>query len=988
MADALADPRVLATVSGPEAARARQLGDLLAAGARLLGEGASAETVLWHVWDGTRWPARLRDAAESAGASGTYARSAHRDLDAVVALFDLAARVEERQRGLGLQAFLDEIDEQQIPADSLAERGVRGDGVRLLTAHRAKGLQWRLVVVAGVQDGAWPDLRRRGSLLHADRIDPAGIGQPASRSALLADERRLFYVAVTRARERLVVTAVASPSEGGDQPSRFVSELGVPVPDVPEGRPRRPLSLRGLLGELREIAETTTDDAVRHEAARRIARLVGTVPAADPDRWWGVHDASAADTPVRPAAEPLALSGSALDSLMACPLRWFLAREAGGHTASTVAQGFGSLVHGLAEAVVRGEVEADVDAMVAHLDDVWDQLDFAVPWASVAERREAEKAIARLVAWHTADRGREVLAVEHEFSVALTVAGDEVVLRGYMDRVERDTEGRVVVVDFKTGKSFPRDKDVAAHPQLGVYQVAVRAGAAAEIAGPDAPPGGAELVHLRRDVRGKVKIQHQPAPSDDDAWVADEQLAQAVRTVRDEDFVATVGRACDYCEFRACCPAQPEGGTIVLGAGATAVTAVAAPPVRLRDEQHLVEVLGTPLSDEQLRAVTAPLEPSVVVAGAGSGKTTVMCARVVWLVGRGMVAPEQVLGLTFSRKAAAELASRIRVALARLGPVHDGAADRPLEAAVEVGEPTVSTYHAYAGSLITEHGLRLGIEPDLRVVADATRYQLAARVVAGAPASATTLSHHLPTVVEYVLELDSQLQDHLVSPDAVHQHDRRLRARLAAEEQTAGVLRAVDVSGARDDLLGLVAAYRQAKDEAGIAEFADQMAGGARLAIECPEVGDAERERFRVVLLDEYQDTSVSQRRMLQGLFADDRGRGHPVTAVGDPCQAIYGWRGASADNIDAFPQHFPKVDGSEAALHHLTVNRRCASGVLDLANLLAQPLYEAHPSGRAAGRTGVSAAGHGARGAAPHCRRRGRVGRRRGVAAARAPHG
>jgi len=370
-------------------------------------------------------------------------------------------------------------------------------------------------------------------------------------------------VAVTRARERLVVTAVASPSEGGDQPSRFVSELAVPVPEVPEGRPRRPLSLRGLLGELREIAETTTDDAVRHEAARRIARLVGTVPAADPDRWWGVHDASAADTPVRPAAEPLALSGSALDTLMSCPLRWFLAREAGGHTASTVAQGFGSLVHGLAEAVVRGEVEADVDAMVAHLDDVWDQLDFAVPWASVAERREAEKAIARLVAWHTADRGREVLAVEHEFSVTLTVAGDEVVLRGYMDRVERDTEGRVVVVDFKTGKSFPRDKDVAAHPQLGVYQVAVRAGAAAEIAGPDAPPGGAELVHLRREVRGSVKIQHQPAPSDDDAWVADEQLAQAVRTVRDEDFVATVGRACDYCEFRACCPAQPEGGTIV-----------------------------------------------------------------------------------------------------------------------------------------------------------------------------------------------------------------------------------------------------------------------------------------------------------------------------------------------------------------------------------------------------------------------------------------
>ncbi len=578
LAEALADPRLLATLPGAEAPRARRLGTLLADGAVLLGDGASAESVLWHVWDGTRWPARLREAAESSGWSASQSRSAHRDLDAVVALFDLAARAEERQRGLGLQAFLDEIDEQQIPADSLSERGVRGDGVRLLTAHRAKGLQWRLVVVAGVQDGAWPDLRRRGSLLQADRIDPAGVGSLPSRSALLADERRLFYVAVTRARERLVVTAVASPSEGGDQPSRFVHELGVPVPAA-EGRPRRPLSLRGLLGELREMAEATDDDDVRRAAADRIARLVGAVPAADPDRWWGVHRATQADVPVRPGDEPLALSGSAVDGLMACPLRWFLAREAGGKTASTVAQGFGSLVHGLAEAVVRGEVEADVDAMVAHLDEVWDQLDFAVPWASVAERREAEAAIARLVAWHNADRGREVLAVEHEFSVGLTVGGDEVVLRGYMDRIERDADGRVVVVDFKTGKGTPRDKDVAAHPQLGVYQLAVRAGAAVELAGPDAGPGGAELVHLRKDVRGTVKVQHQPPPTADEPWFADEQLGQAVRTVRDEEFVATPGRVCDYCEFRACCPAQPEGATIVSAPVSAPVSASLSEPV-------------------------------------------------------------------------------------------------------------------------------------------------------------------------------------------------------------------------------------------------------------------------------------------------------------------------------------------------------------------------------------------------------------------------
>ncbi|MDF2967284.1 MAG: UvrD/REP helicase [Nocardioidaceae bacterium] len=595
LAEALADPSMLLAVGGPEAERAGRLARLLADGARLLDAGGSAESVLWHVWEGSRWPERLREAAcppvasvlsavSAPTARSAAVRAGHRDLDAVVALFDLAARVEERQRGLGLQAFLDEIDEQQIPADTLAEQGVRGDGVRLLTAHRAKGLQWRLVVVAGVQDGSWPDLRRRGTLLHADRIDREesppdpgpgpGRGRPGV-TALLADERRLFYVAVTRARERVVVTAVASPSEGGDQPSRFVHELGVAVPAVPEGRPRRPLSLPGLLGELRAMAEATDDAGVRREIALRISRLAVAGDAgvgARPDAWWGVRDVTRADTPVRPADQPLALSASAVDSVVGCPLRWFLTREAGGMRASTVAQGFGSLVHGLAEAVVRGEVTPDVDAMVAHLDRVWDQLDFAVPWASAAERLEAERAVARFVAWHTAERGREVLAAEHEFRVTLGVGDDEVTLRGSMDRLERDEQGRVVVVDFKTGKHPPREMDVPAHPQLGVYQIAVRSGAATELLGDEAPDGdaavgGAELVHLRSETRGRVKVQHQPPPADSAAWAGDEQLAGVVRTIRAESFPATPGLSCTYCDVRTSCPAQPEGASIVSSAG-------------------------------------------------------------------------------------------------------------------------------------------------------------------------------------------------------------------------------------------------------------------------------------------------------------------------------------------------------------------------------------------------------------------------------------
>ncbi|NDZ98156.1 ATP-dependent helicase, partial [Streptomyces sp. SID10116] len=164
----------------------------------------------------------------------------------VCALFAAAARAEERTGGRGALNFLEETEAQDIAADTLTRRAARPDAVRLMTAHRSKGLEWRLVVVAGVQEGLWPDLRRRGSLLEADRIGRDGLAEPLTPGALLSEERRLFYVAATRARERLVVTAVKAPAEDGDQPSRFLTELGVEPKDI-TGRPRRPLSVAALV---------------------------------------------------------------------------------------------------------------------------------------------------------------------------------------------------------------------------------------------------------------------------------------------------------------------------------------------------------------------------------------------------------------------------------------------------------------------------------------------------------------------------------------------------------------------------------------------------------------------------------------------------------------------------------------------------------------------------------------------------------------------
>ncbi|MFH8625651.1 UvrD-helicase domain-containing protein [Streptomyces vietnamensis] len=364
---------------------------------------------------------------------------------------------------------------------------------------------------------------------------------------------------------------------------------------------------------------------------------------------------------------------------------------------------------------------------------------------------------------------------------------------------------------------------------------------------------------------------------------------------------------------------------------------------RITDPEQLKELLGIPFTPEQTACITAPLAPQVVVAGAGSGKTTVMAARVVWLVGTGQVAPEQVLGLTFTNKAAGELAERVRTALVRAGVTDPDVID-PDD---PPGEPRISTYHAFAGQLLTDHGLRIGLEPTSRLLADATRYQLAARVLREAPGPYPALTRSFPTLITDLLALDAELAEHLVPPERLLSYDSELLDALADAKLSNAELRKVpEASAARRELLDLVVRYRAAKRSRDLLDFGDQIARSAELATTRPEVGAILREEFKVVLLDEYQDTSVAQRLLLSGLFGQGpagRSTGHAVTAVGDPCQAIYGWRGASVANLDDFPEHFPHADGSPASRYSLSENRRSGGRLLDLANGLAAPLRAMH---------------------------------------------
>ncbi len=580
--EALLVPALLTGLRGRGAAKARSLAELLRLGREHLDAGGTAEEVLWTLWDGTRWPTRLRGAIDAGGGA---ARHAHRDLDALCALFELAARAEEQRGHTSVSSFLATLRAQEIPADTLAERGVRGDAVRLLTAHRSKGLEWRLVVVAHVQEEGWPDLRRRSTLLQADRIGTDGLLPALTTRSMLAEERRLFYVACTRARQRLVVTAVASPDDDGEQPSRFVDELdprvetsaaesATIVREHRQGRPLRPLSIAGLVADLRRtLSDPETSEALRRVAADRLASLarethrdVPLVPAADPGQWWGTRARSVSAQPLRDPDEPVTLSASALESVLTCPARWFLEREAGGARPSSQSQGFGLVVHALADRVAKGELTGDRETLLpelmAHVDSVWGQIAFQTPWSSTRERAQVEAALGLFLDWHNAPGARTVLATERHLTAEVTLPdGQRVKLNGYADRLEVDQDGRVIVVDLKTTKKSVGEKDLAEHPQLGLYQHAVRHGAVDDLLDTPGEVGGAELVQLRHELKTGVKVQTQPPqqPDEEGRLPVEVQLMTAAAVVRSEVFDAQPGKHCDYCGFHAICPTKASG---------------------------------------------------------------------------------------------------------------------------------------------------------------------------------------------------------------------------------------------------------------------------------------------------------------------------------------------------------------------------------------------------------------------------------------------
>lgn len=589
LVESLLEPGALATM-GIEGHSARRVARMIQAGQAAAREpGGNAETVLWALWNSTGLAGRWTEAALAGGTSGARA---DRDLDAMMALFHTAERYVDQLPGSGPDQFLEYLLSQELPMDTLAARAQLEDAVELMTPASAAGREWPVVIVAGLQEGVWPNTRLRGELLgstlFADAVEHGvdhalQLGPISRLREIRYDELRSFSTAVSRACEVLICTAVSSEDE---QPSSFLDYVAPlhPGQDCRSFTPvERPLTLRALVAELRQYAQLDGRYAAESvEAASVLAGLAAvepSVPGAHPDSWWGLAPLSSGERIVPPGGTVF-VSPSKVETVQKSPLDWFI-QAAGGEAATDFARSLGTLVHAIAQDLP----DASGAEYVAELVRRWPTLGMKDNWEGKLDFQRAEAMVRKLAQYILVMRseGRSLVGVERDFEVKLPDIVDDPqpgteapagadaepavrfsVLRGQVDRLEIDSEGRLVIVDIKTGKRQPSKAELSRHPQLGAYQAAVLAGGFTETGTPagGVQPGGAVLAQLGTSNKSPG-IQVQEPLDGSGNWALD-MVDEAAQLMSGSHFEARhdpakSGHGGHGCRLPEVCPLCPRG---------------------------------------------------------------------------------------------------------------------------------------------------------------------------------------------------------------------------------------------------------------------------------------------------------------------------------------------------------------------------------------------------------------------------------------------
>jgi len=542
-----------------EFAAAKRISDLIAVSIKAANrKAAQSENVLWEIWDNAIADdgRKISQVWQSAAIDGDS--SADSNLDAVLSLFEAAARHADRYPGASAGAFIKQIESEVIEADTIATRAARNGVVEILTAHSAKGREWDVVAIAGIEEGRWPNLKARGSLLGSERLAEIARREVAdarsesehllgAASALLDDERRLFYNALTRARRYLLLT---STTGGDEQPSQFFAE----VEDFlyPKGAPELKLPTylppALLVAKLRRIAEDSNTNKEDFSAAVTLLKTLDTagISAANPQHWYGALPLST-DAPLVADGELLKISPSSLETLRKCSLKWVLESH-GGRDGDSNAQLLGSAFHELASRVING---ATVNELTSELKTLWSKLELGEGWSESKERDRAVDMLVKFTNWHQ-QRPTQLLAVEENFSFTLGRA----VIKGSVDRLELAVDGSLIIVDLKTAKNVVSVAEGQEHAQLAAYQLAVAEGGFKNFP-ENKTPGGA-LLYFAAD--GKKGADRKQAPINVEnvrgEILRDSELMAAAK------FIATENTLCRTCGVIASCPIKNEGRSL------------------------------------------------------------------------------------------------------------------------------------------------------------------------------------------------------------------------------------------------------------------------------------------------------------------------------------------------------------------------------------------------------------------------------------------